>query len=234
MVSWSRDTRFRHDVAFTGDFVGAAASDLAAIEAFGDALAGSGNPLVIASGTLGLKPGSVATERDMPERGGHPRTASAYAALDLAERDVRSVVVRFAPTVHGQGDGGFIATLVAIARETGVSGYLEDGANRWPAAHVSDAAHLVHLAVEGAPAGSVLHATAEDGVTTKSIAGAIGGALGVPVESFPIAEAGRFSFLAGFFGLDSPASSEITRKLLAWNPTGPTLLEDITAGRYTA
>ncbi|HEX3706541.1 MAG TPA: SDR family oxidoreductase [Mycobacteriales bacterium] len=225
---------FRHDIAFTGDFAGAAASDLAAIEAFGDALAGSGNPLVIASGTLGLKPGSVATENDQPDRGGHPRTASAYAALELANRDVRSVVIRFAPTVHGEGDHGFIATLVGIARESGVSGYLGDGSNRWPAVHRSDAAELVHRAVESAPAGSVLHATAEDGVTTKAIAEAIGSQLGVPVESIPEDRADHFSFLAGFFGMDAPASSDISRELLGWNPTGPTLLEDIDAGRYTS
>jgi nucleoside-diphosphate-sugar epimerase len=224
---------FRHDIAFTGDFAGAAASDLAAIEALGDALAGSGNPLVIASGTLGLKPGGVGTERDLPDPAANPRIANAAATLDLAERDVRSVVIRFAPTVHGEGDHGFIATLVGIAREAGVSGYLGDGANRWPAVHVSDAADLVHRAVENAPAGSVLHATGEDGVTTKSIAEAIGAQLAVPVESIPAERADHFRFLAGFFGMDAPASSDITRELLGWNPTGPTLLEDINEGRYT-
>jgi nucleoside-diphosphate-sugar epimerase len=143
-------------------------------------------------------------------------------------------VIRFAPTVHGEGDHGFIATLVGIARESGVSGYLGDGASRWPAVHRSDAADLVHRAVESAPAGSVLHATAEEGVTTKAIAEAIGAQLAVPVESIPAERADHFSFLAGFFGLDSPASSDITRELLAWSPTGPTLLEDINAGRYTS
>jgi nucleoside-diphosphate-sugar epimerase len=225
---------FRHDIAFTGDFAGAAASDLAAIEALGDALAGTGNPLVIASGTLGLKPGGVGTERDLPDPSANPRIANAFATLELAKRDVRSVVIRFAPTVHGEGDHGFIATLVGIARDSGVSGYLEDGANRWPAVHRSDAADLVHRAVESAPAGSVLHATAEDGVTTKAIAEAIGAQLGVPVESIPAERAGHFSFLAGFFGMDAPASSDITRELLGWNPTGPTLIEDIEAGRYTS
>jgi nucleoside-diphosphate-sugar epimerase len=225
---------FRHDVAFSGDFATAADSDLKAIEAFGDALEGSGKPLVIASGTLGLAPGQIGTERDRPDRAANPRIANAYATLDLAERGVRSIVIRFAPTVHGEGDHGFVATLVEIARETKVSGYLGDGGNRWPAVHRLDAADLVHRAVEHAPAGSVLHATAEDGVATRDIAEAIGRQLDLPVESIPADEAGHFRFLAGFFGMDAPASSEITRELFAWHPTGPTLIEDIDAGRYTS
>ncbi|HVW80491.1 MAG TPA: SDR family oxidoreductase [Mycobacteriales bacterium] len=225
---------FRHDIAFTGDFAGAAASDLAAIEAFGDALAGSGKPLVIASGTLGVKPGAVGTESDVPDGDENPRLANAKATLALAKRDVRSVVIRFAPTVHGQGDHGFVATLVDIARQSGVSGYLGDGSNRWPAVHVSDAADLVALATVNAPAGSVLHAVAEEGVTTRSIAEAIGRRLGVPVKSVPEAGAEHFRFLARFFGMDSPASNEITRNLLGWTPSGPTLLEDLDAGRYTS
>ncbi|HWA68028.1 MAG TPA: SDR family oxidoreductase [Mycobacteriales bacterium] len=224
---------FRHDVAFTGDFLAAATSDRAAIEAFGDALGGSGKPLVIASGTLGLTPGAVATERDRPGADSNPRAASAAATLELANRDVRSVVIRFAPTVHGAGDHGFMATLVAIARETGVSGYPGAGTSRWPAVHVSDAAELVSRAVVAAPAGSVLHATAETAVTTKAIATAIGAQLDVPVESIPAERAAHFRFLAPLFGMDSPASSELTRELLDWHPTGPTLLDDLTAGRYT-
>jgi nucleoside-diphosphate-sugar epimerase len=224
---------FRHDVAFSGDFVAATASDLQAIEAFGEALEGSGRPLVIASGTLGLAPGKVATEREAPDRSSHPRIANAYATLDLADRGVRSIVIRFAPTVHGEGDHGFIATLVEIARETKVSGYLGDGSNRWPAVHRLDAADLVHRAVENAPAGTVLHATAEDGVATRDIAEAIGRQLDLPVESIPADKADHFRFLSGFFGADAPASSAITRELLDWHPTGPTLLEDIDAGRYT-
>jgi nucleoside-diphosphate-sugar epimerase len=225
---------FRHDIAFSGDFGGAAESDLRAIQAFGDALEGSGNSLVIASGTLGLAPGQIGTERDVPERSVNPRIANAYATLDLAERGVRSIVIRFAPTVHGEGDHGFIATLVEIAREAKVSGYLGDGSNRWPAVHRLDAADLVHRAVVNAPAGSVLHATAEDGVATRDIAEAIGRQLDLPVESIPAERADHFRFLSGFFGLDAPASSGITRELLDWNPTGPTLLEDIDAGRYTS
>jgi nucleoside-diphosphate-sugar epimerase len=225
---------FRHDAAFSGDFGAAAESDLRAIQAFGDALEGSARPLVIASGTLGLMPGRVGTEHDLPDRSANPRLANAYATIELADRGVRSIVIRFAPTVHGEGDHGFIATLVDIARETKVSGYLGEGSNRWPAVHRLDAADLVHRAVENAPAGSVLHATAEDGVTTREIAQAIGRQLDVPVESIPAERADHFRFLSGFFGMDAPASSAITRELLDWQPAGPTLLEDIDAGRYTS
>jgi nucleoside-diphosphate-sugar epimerase len=140
-------------------------------------------------------------------------------------------VIRFAPTVHGAGDHGFVATLVDIARATGVSGFLGDGANRWPAVHRFDAADLVFRAVERAPAGSILHATAENGVATRDIAVAIGGQLAVPVS--PIEDPGHFRFLGGFFGLDAPASSEITRALLGWTPRRPALLEDLNSGVYT-
>lgn len=223
---------FRHDVAFTGDFAAAAASDRAAIEALGDALAGTDKPLLVASGTLGVAPGRLGTERDLPELGDNPRLVNAAVTRALADRGVRSVVVRLPPTVHGAGDGGFVAALVDIARTTGVSGYRGDGANRWPAVHVSDAADLLVRAVERAPAGSVLHATAEDGVATKDIATAIARRLGVPARS--IEEPSHFGFLAGMFGLDAPASSDLTRALLGWQPTGPGLIEELDAGVYTS
>ena len=222
---------FRHDVAFTGDFAAAAASDRAAIEVLGDALAGSGKPLLVASGTLGVAPGEVATERDLPDPESNPRAASAAVTLALADRDVRSAVVRLPPTVHGAGDGGFVAVLVGIARATGVSGYLGDGTSRWPAVHVSDAADLLVRAVDRAPAGSVLHAIAEQGVATKDIAAAIGSQLGLPVQ--PVEDPSHFGFLAGFFGLDAPASSDLTRSLLSWQPTGPGLIQELEAGVYT-
>lgn len=144
---------------------------------------------------------------------------------------MRAIVIRFAPTVHGAGDHGFVATLVDIAKATGVSGYLGDGGNRWPAVHRFDAADLVVRAVEKAPAGSILHATAEDGVATRDIAAAIGRQVDVPVS--PIEDPGHFRFLGGFFGLDAPASSAITRKLVGWAPRRPTLLEDLNSGVYT-
>ncbi|MDQ2787052.1 MAG: NAD-dependent epimerase/dehydratase family protein, partial [Chloroflexota bacterium] len=153
---------FRHDIAFSGDFQGAADADRRAIETVGEALAGSDRPFVIASGVLGLAPGRVATERDGRSSdaavgslgGAEARLANAQMTLSLASRGVRSSVVRLAPTVHGEGDHGFIAALVGIARDKGVSGYIGDGSNRWPAVHRLDAAHLFRLALEQAPAGS--------------------------------------------------------------------------------
>jgi nucleoside-diphosphate-sugar epimerase len=225
---------FRHDLAFTGEFQAAADTDRRAIDAFGDGLEASHRPLIVASGTLGLAPGRIGTERDMPDPTGHPRTPNAYAALALADAGVRSIVVRFAPTVHGPGDHGFIATLVDIARDTGVSGYIGDGANRWPAVHRLDAADLVRRAVEKAPAGSVLHATDEDGITTRSIAEAIGRHLDVPLVSIPADQVGdHFRFLSGFFGVDAPASSTLTRELLGWQPRHPGLIADLDGGAYT-
>ena len=233
---------FQHEVAFgRGDFVAAAAADRRAVEAMGAALAGSGRPFVLASGMVGLASGRTATEADglvpTPEVRGVPasrRLATALLTLSLSGVGVRSSVVRFAPTVHGQGDHGFVATFVGLARQHGVSGYVGDGGNRWPAVHVSDAAHLVRLAVESAPAGSVLHAAAEEGVAFRGIAEAIGCQVGVPAVSVVPADApAHFGFLGQFAGVDAPASSAITRDLLGWVPTGPTLLQDLGAGRYT-
>jgi nucleoside-diphosphate-sugar epimerase len=211
----------------------AARLDADAIDAFGDALAGTDRPLLVASGVLGLVDGRVATEADTPVEGRHPRTANAAATLALVDRGVRSVVMRFAPTVHGAGDHGFIGALVDAARTHGVSGYVGDGANRWPAVHRADAARLMRLAVESAPAGSVLHAVAEEGVSGHAIADAIGRGLGVPVASIaPDAALGHFGWIGMFFGLDSPASSDATRALLGWTPSGPGLVDDIDAGHY--
>jgi nucleoside-diphosphate-sugar epimerase len=142
-------------------------------------------------------------------------------------------VVRFAPTVHGDGDHGFMATLVGIARDKGVSAYIGDGSNRWPAVHRLDAAHLVCLALEEAAAGSVLHAVADEGVPIRAIAEVIGRHLGVPVAAIPAEKAvDHFAWLAGFLALDSPASSTLTRELLGWQPTNPGLLEDLDEGHY--
>jgi len=211
----------------------AAQTDLAVIEAIGATLEGTDRPLVIASGMAGIESGRIATERDMPDPGGHPRIASATAALSLATRGVRSVVVRFAPTVHGAGDHGFVATLVGIARDKGVSGYIGDGTNRWPAVHRLDAGRLVRLAVDDAPAGSVVHAIAEEGVPTRAIAEAIGRGLDVPVVSVPAEQASdHFGWLARFFGGDYPASSDLTRVLLGWDPTHHGLIADLDQGHY--
>ena len=220
---------FKHDIAFTGDFQGAADADRRAVETFGEVLAGSGRPLVIASGTLGLMPGRVATERDghgpvAAHMGGGPQTRHGTAELTLsfASRGVRSSVLRLPPTVHGDGDNGLMATIVGIARDKGVSGYIGDGSNRWPAVHRLDAAHLFRLAVENVPAGSTLHAIADEGVPIRAIAEVIGRHLDVPVISIgPEDAAGHFTWLANFLSLDSPASSTLTRELTGWQPTHP-------------
>ncbi|MEU7320735.1 SDR family oxidoreductase [Streptomyces griseoviridis] len=227
---------FKHDIAFSGDFQGASDADRRAVDVFGDVLAGSDRPFVIASGVAGLKSGQLATERDLPEIDGSAlsgRAATSMAVLDLASRGVRSSVVRLAPTCHGDGDNGFMAALVATAREKGVSGYVGDGANRWPAVHRLDAARLFRLAVEKAPAGSVLHGVAEEGVAIREVAEVIGRHLDVPVAAVSPEDApGHFTWLAGFVGLDAPVSSALTRELLDWNPTGPGLIEDLDEGHY--
>jgi nucleoside-diphosphate-sugar epimerase len=235
---------FKHDLAFSGDFQGAADADRRAVETFGDALAGSDRPLIIASGTLGVAPGRVATERDghgdpdpavaaMAGPGPMTRRATAEFVLSLASRGVRSSVLRLPPTNHGDGDNGFMAAIVGIARDKGVSGYIGDGSNRWPAVHRLDSAHLFRLALENAPAGSTLHAVADEGVPIRAIAEVIGRHLDVPVVSIPAAEAaGHFTWLAGFLGADSPASSTLTRELLGWQPVQPGLIDDLEKGHY--
>ena len=212
----------------------AAKTDHAAIDTLADVLHGTGGPLLIASGTLGLAPGRAGTEQDMPGAGVHPRFANAAYTLGLAARGIRAMVVRFAPTVHGSGgDHGFMAVLARIARKKGVSGYIGKGQNRWPAVNRLDAGKLVQLAVDKATPGAVLHAVAEDGVATRDIAAALGRFLSVPVESIPAERAqAHFGWLAMFFGADAPASSARTRALLGWEPTHSTLLEDIALGHY--
>jgi nucleoside-diphosphate-sugar epimerase len=233
---------FKHELAFSGDFQGAADADRRAVETFGEALAGSDRPLVIASGTLGIAPGRVVSEQDghgqssaIAGFGGGPQTRweTSELVLSMAERGVRSSIVRLPPTNHGDGDNGFIATLVGIAREQGVSGYIGDGANRWPAVHRLDSAQLFRLAVENAPAGSTLHASAEEGVPIRDVAEVIGRHLDVPVESISAEDAGEhFTWLAGFIGADSPASSALTQELLGWHPTHPGLIADLEQGHY--
>lgn len=231
---------FQHQTAFGGDFAAAGAADRRAVEAMGAALAGSDRPFVLASGMIGLALGRLSTEHDglvaSPEVRSNPagvRSATALLALSLRGMGVRSSVLRYPPTVHGDGDHGFMASFVGIARQSGVAGYVGDGTNRWPAAHVSDAARLTRLAVEAAPAGSVLHAAGEEGVPFVEIAEAMGRGLGLPTHSVDPANAfEHFGFLGLFAGLDSPASATITRELLGWEPTGPSLLEDLEKDYY--
>lgn len=233
---------FKHDIAFSGGFQEAADADRRAVEIFGEALAGSDRPFVLASGVAGLVPGRVATEWDgrypasetAPLSGG-PRTrqGTAQLTLSLASQGVRTSVVRLAPTVHGDGDHGFMATLVGIAREKGVSGYIGDGANRWPAVHRLDAAHLFRLALEQAPAGSVLHAVADEGVPIRAVAEVIGRHLDIPVVAVSPADAGEhFGWLGAFLAIDSPASSALTQQWMGWQPVRPGLLADLDEGHY--
>jgi nucleoside-diphosphate-sugar epimerase len=225
---------FRHDVAWTGHFEDAAASDRRAIEVFGEVLAGSDRPLAIAAGVAGVSPGGVATERDLPTDQVSPRAASERALLALADRGVRSMSVRFAPTVHGAGDHGFIARIIDADRSHGAAGYVGEGENRWAAVHRSDAARLVRLGIERAPAGSVLHAVGEEGVAMRDVAEAISRLFELPATAIsPEEAAARFGFLGQFVGLDMAASSAATRQLLGWDPTGPTLIDDIEAGAYS-
>ena len=232
---------FQHEVAFVqGDFTAAAAADRRAVEAMGGALAGSDRPFVLASGVAGLAAGRVATEADGLLLADHLRTnpmagraCTALYTLSLAGVGVRSSVVRFSPTVHGAGDEGFIARFVTVARQRGEALYVGDGSHRWPAVHVTDAARLVRLAVESAPAGSVLHAVAEEGVAFRDIAEAIGRQLGVAAASVTAEEAlAHAGFLGTLAGVDMPVSAALTRAATGWEPTGPTLVEDLDAGRY--
>lgn len=231
---------FQHEAAFSGDFATAASSDRRAVEAMGAVLADSDRPLVLASGVLGLTSGAVVTENDglVPNDMVRAipaglRQATALFVLSLRGIGVRSSVLRFPPTVHGDGDQGFMAMLVDMARTHGVAGYVGDGSNRWPAVHRSDAARLARLAVESAPAGSVLHAVGEEGVRFREIADAMGRHLGVPTSSISPADAvEHFAHLGPLVGLDSPASATITRELLGWEPTGPSLLADLEKDYY--
>jgi nucleoside-diphosphate-sugar epimerase len=227
--------------AFSGNFQGAIDADRRAVEALGEALTGSDRPLVIASVTLVLAPGRVGTEQDAPgldpAAAGGPgvaRLATEQVALSFASLGVRSSVVRIPPTCHGDGDhGGFLVGLVGIARAKGVSGFIGEGSNRWPAVHNLDAAHLFRLALEKAPAGSALHAVADEGVPIRAIAEVIGRHLDLPVTSVPAERASEhFGFLAGFLAADNPVSSTLTRELLGWQPTHPGLIEDLDKGHY--
>ena len=223
---------FKHD--FT-DFAGAGRTERAAVETLGKALEGSDRPFLLASGVALLKPGAVLTERDATPMVGPeaPRGGAEELALSYAERGVRSASLRFAISVHGEGDHGFVATLVGVAREHGVSGYVGDGTNRWPAVHRLDAARLVRSALERSPAGSVVHAVAEEGVPARTIAEAIGRGLGVPVRSIESDDAGEhFGWIGAFFAVDTPASSALTRQQLDWTPTHSGLIEDLDAGSY--
>jgi nucleoside-diphosphate-sugar epimerase len=234
---------FKHDIAFAGgSFQDAVDADRRAAQALGEALVGTGKPFSIASGIIGAAPGRVAGETDGQEDGGTTglydetgwtRLDTAHEVRDLSQRGVRSSVVRLAPTNHGDGDNGFMASLVATARRTGVAGYVGDGTNRWCAVHRLDTAHLFCLALEAAPAGSTLHAVAEEGVALAEVAAVIGRHLDLPTASVdPADAAAHFGWLAGPVSADCPASSALTRQRLGWRPVQPGLLADLDRGHY--
>jgi len=209
--------------------------DQRAIEAIGEVLADSHRPLVIANGTLMLAAdGRPATEED----GGDPalrfgRRLGEHLLLGLADRRVRSASLRLPPTVHGEHDHGFLPMIIGVAREKGVSAYVGDGSNRWPAVHRLDAASLFQLALERAPAGSVLHGVGEEGVPIREVAEVIGRHLDVPVASISSEQAPEhFGFLGAFIGADSPASSALTRARFGWQPKQPGLIDDLEQGHY--
>jgi nucleoside-diphosphate-sugar epimerase len=213
----------------------AAATDREVIETLGDALAGSGRPLVVTSGTLVLPPGRLGTESDAPDPAapGAARAAGERAALALAGRGVRASVVRLAPCVHERVRRGFAGALVEAAQRSGYAGYLGDGSQRWPALHRQDAARLYRLAVEQAPSGAVLHGVGEQGVPLRAIAELIGARLGLPVRPVPADQAEEyFGWLAALAATDAPASWAATRSLLAWEPTHPGLLDDLAHGEF--
>lgn len=219
------------------DFANPAVSNKAerdAVETLGAALEGSHRPFVVASGVPGML-GRPGTEDDASPNHGpdSPRGGSENRALEFVDSGVSTVIVRFAPTVHGAGDHGFVSAIVAAARATGVSGYPGDGANRWPAVHRSDAARLVRLGLEDATPGLVLHAMGEEGVTSRTIAEAIGRGLDLPVQSVaPDDVLAHFGWIGTFFSWDVPASSALSQRRLGWIPTGPTLVEDLDSGVY--
>ena len=224
-------TAFNHDFS---RFAESAAVERSAIDALGSALAGTGRPLIITSGVALIAPGRIATEDDVRDSSAppFPRDPESGAAA-VAARGVRVSVIRLAPSVHGEGDHGFVPRLIAIAREHGASAYVGNGENRWPGVHRRDAARLYRLALERAAEHAVYHAVAEEGIPFREIAGVIGRRLNIPVVSTSGEDAGaHFGWLAPFAQVDARASSAKTRKSLAWHPTGPSLLDDLNGAAY--
>ena len=220
----------------------AAQADRRAIHTFGEALKGSGRPLVTTFGTIGLshvgfRAANPATEADEPDplSPGFARAKTEEDVEALASLGVRATMIRLAPSVHGDGDTGLVPQLIAIARKKRRFAYVEDGQNRWPAVHRRDAARLFRLALEKGAAGARYHGVAEDGIPFRSIADVIGRKLSIPVESVSAKDAARsFSWFGDFAATDNPSSSLLTRNQLGWNPIEPGLLADLNGPGYFA
>jgi nucleoside-diphosphate-sugar epimerase len=226
-------TAYIHDFSETGDPAAAARTDGRAIETIGEALAGSDRPFVVAAGLVLATPGRRSTEEDdAPDNPEFPRV-SEPVALSFAGRGVRVSVMRLPSSVHGEGDHGFVPALIGIARAKGVSAYVGDGSNRWPAVHRLDAASLFRLALEKAPVGARLHAVGDEGVPFRDIAEVIGRHLNMPVVSLSREEAdGHFGLLGLFASIDRPASSTLTQQRSGWHPVHTGLIADLDEGHY--
>jgi len=225
-------TAFNHDFS---KFQASCEADRHIIAALGSALAGSDRPLVITSGIGVLPSGGLLNERSNPASGpgAHPRAATEEAAQATLTQGVRTTVVRLPPSVHGEGDHGFVPLLIGIARAKGVAAYVGKGRNRWPAVHRLDAARLYVEVLERGTAGARYHAVGEEGVAFCDIAGAIGQGLDLPVLSLPADRAAEhFGWFAHFAAMDVPASSAWTREQLGWEPSGTTLLADMEGAGY--
>jgi nucleoside-diphosphate-sugar epimerase len=224
-------TAFNHDFS---KFAANCESDRRVIETLGAALAGSERPLVITSGTGLVASPRVATEEEpVPASSPIPRVASEHAAAAVAAQGVRVSVVRLPPSVHGEGDHGFIPRVIEIAREKGVSAYVGEGLNRWPAVHRLDAAVLFRLALEKGSAAARYHGVDDEGVPFRDIAAVIGRRLSVPAVALNQEEAaGHFGWFAHFAAIDNPASSGRTRELLGWQPRQAKLIADLDGPAY--
>lgn len=221
-------TAFIHNFNNYGPSVEA---DQLAIEALGAALEGSSRPLIVTSGLALLAPGRIATEEDAPSPD-FPRK-SEQTAMELVSRGVRSSAVRLPFSVHGDGDHGFVPRLIQVAHEKGISAYIGDGLNRWPAVHRLDAAHLYKLVLEKGSAGGVYHGIGDEGVPTREIAEVIGRRLNVPVVSKSQDQATEhFGWIGRFFGMGVVASSRRTQKSMGWQPTHVGLIDDLGRGMY--
>jgi nucleoside-diphosphate-sugar epimerase len=223
-------TAFIHDFS---KFAENCVIDRRAIEALGSALAGSNRPLIVTSGTGLLTPGRLATEDTVRPTGSAIPRVSEQAGLSLVSQGVRVSAMRLPPTVHGDGDHGFVPILIGLARDKGAAAYVGDGNNRWPAVHRFDAAQLYRLVLEEGTAGAVYHAVAEQGVPFRDIAGVIGRRLNVPVVSKTPEEAAQhFGWFAHFAAMDNPSSSAQTQEQMGWRPTRPGLISDLDHPRY--